>query len=59
MRVLDPKIIQQKLEDLGMREDTLKIVKEELKKTAGAFLTTGPAGSGKNNNPICFRKRSE
>jgi len=56
MRVLDPKIIQQKLEDLGMREDTLKIVREELKKTAGAFLTTGPAGSGKTTTLYAFAK---
>ena len=50
MRLLDPRTIKTKLEDLGMREDLLKIVKEQLDRATGAILTTGPTGSGKTTS---------
>jgi type IV pilus assembly protein PilB len=56
MRILDPATIKQKLEDLGMREDILVMVKELLKKTTGAILTTGPTGSGKTTTLYAFIK---
>lgn len=54
MRILDPRTIKQKLEDLGMREDTLKAVEKLLEKTTGALLTTGPTGSGKTTTLYAF-----
>lgn len=56
MRVLDPSTIRQKLKDLGMRPDTLEKIKELLKKTTGAILTTGPTGSGKTTTLYAFIK---
>ncbi|MEK7121699.1 MAG: GspE/PulE family protein [Patescibacteria group bacterium] len=54
MRLLDPRTIKAKLEDLGMREDLLKIVKEQLVRATGAILTTGPTGSGKTTSLYAF-----
>src|SRR3989338_412675 len=54
MRLLDPHTIKTKLEDLGMREDLLKIVKEQLDRATGAILTTGPTGSGKTTSLYSF-----
>lgn len=54
MRLLDPRTIKTKLEDLGMGEDLLKIVREQLKRATGAILTTGPTGSGKTTSLYAF-----
>ncbi|HEY4474730.1 MAG TPA: GspE/PulE family protein [Candidatus Paceibacterota bacterium] len=54
MRLLDPRTIKTKLEDLGMRDDLLKIVKEQLNRSTGAILTTGPTGSGKTTSLYAF-----
>jgi len=54
MRILDPSAIKQKLEDLGMRSDTLEVIKRLLDKTTGAVLTTGPTGSGKTTTLYAF-----
>ncbi|MFH1769558.1 MAG: GspE/PulE family protein [Parcubacteria group bacterium] len=56
MRILDPETIRQTLETLGMRPDLLEIVKRILKKTTGAFFTTGPTGSGKTTTLYAFIK---
>ncbi len=57
MRVLNPKLLNIRLEDLGMREDDLAIVEEELKKPNGMILNTGPTGSGKTTTLYSFLKR--
>lgn len=54
MRLLDPRSIQGKLEDLGMREDLLKTVNEQIHKPNGAIITTGPTGSGKTTALYAF-----
>ena len=54
MRLLDPSSIRQKLEDLGMREDTLELTKKLLQKNTGTILTTGPTGSGKTTTLYAF-----
>jgi type IV pilus assembly protein PilB len=46
MRILNPKSLIS-LEELGLREDLLKIFKEEIKKPNGMIIVTGPTGSGK------------
>ncbi|MEK7097987.1 MAG: ATPase, T2SS/T4P/T4SS family, partial [Patescibacteria group bacterium] len=47
MRILNPKTISIALEDLGIPEYAIQIVKDELKKPNGLILVTGPTGSGK------------
>jgi len=54
MRLLDPRSIKGRLEDLGMRSDFLEMVKEQLAKPTGAILTTGPTGSGKTTTLYAF-----
>lgn len=40
--------------DLGMKERDYKLVREELKKSNGMILTTGPTGSGKTTSLASF-----
>lgn len=54
MRLLDPRGIRAKLEDLGMRSDVLNKVKELLARPQGTLLTTGPTGSGKTTTLYAF-----
>jgi len=54
MRLLDPRGIRAKLEDLGMRTDVLNQVKELLGRPQGTLLTTGPTGSGKTTTLYAF-----
>ncbi|MDP2648002.1 MAG: GspE/PulE family protein [Candidatus Yanofskybacteria bacterium] len=54
MRLLDPRTIRTKLEELGMRDDVLALVKEQIKKPNGTLLTTGPTGSGKTTTLYAF-----
>lgn len=54
MRLLDPKTIKKSLDELGIRLNLLKQIKQELKKTTGAILTTGPTGSGKTTTLYAF-----
>lgn len=48
MRILDKSGKVPTLEDLGVRGKTLEWVLENIKKTHGIFLITGPTGSGKS-----------
>lgn len=54
MRLLDPRNIHTKLEELGMRSDVLSQVQELLAKPQGTLLTTGPTGSGKTTTLYAF-----
>jgi len=54
MRLLDPRTIRTKLEELGMRSDILKLVTDQIQKPNGALLTTGPTGSGKTTTLYAF-----
>ncbi|MEK9208520.1 MAG: GspE/PulE family protein [Patescibacteria group bacterium] len=54
MRLLDPRGIRAKLEDLGMRTDVLEQVKALLGRPQGTLLTTGPTGSGKTTTLYAF-----
>ncbi|MEX0690100.1 MAG: GspE/PulE family protein [Candidatus Paceibacterota bacterium] len=57
LRILDPKALSIKLEELGWREDDLKIVQKEIEKPNGLILNTGPTGSGKTTTLYAFLKR--
>jgi type IV pilus assembly protein PilB len=48
MRILDKSTRVPTLEQLGFRGKALEITKENLQKTNGIFLITGPTGSGKS-----------
>ncbi|HLE55707.1 MAG TPA: ATPase, T2SS/T4P/T4SS family, partial [Rhodothermia bacterium] len=54
MRLLDPRSINAKLTDLGMRPDVLAQVESLLKQPQGTLLTTGPTGSGKTTTLYAF-----
>lgn len=47
MRILDPTVGLQKLEDLGIEGRNLNVLKESITKPYGMILITGPTGSGK------------
>jgi type II secretory ATPase GspE/PulE/Tfp pilus assembly ATPase PilB-like protein len=54
MRVLDPSATLVGLPQLGLREDTLELVKKEIAKPNGLILNTGPTGSGKTTTLYAF-----
>jgi type II secretory ATPase GspE/PulE/Tfp pilus assembly ATPase PilB-like protein len=56
MRLLNPKKLID-LEQLGLRSDLLEIFKEEIKKTTGMIIVTGPTGSGKTTTLYAFLKK--
>jgi len=56
LRILDPKTIGLKLEDLGIQDYDYKIIENELKKPNGMLITTGPTGSGKTTLLYTFLK---
>jgi type II secretory ATPase GspE/PulE/Tfp pilus assembly ATPase PilB-like protein len=48
MRILNPKSIRVKLEDMGIEKKMYELFMEEIKKPNGLILLTGPTGSGKS-----------
>lgn len=54
MRILDPSATMVTLEQLGLREDNLALVKRELARPNGLILNTGPTGSGKTTTLYAF-----
>jgi len=57
MRLLDPTALRTELEELGIREDDLKIITAELSKPNGLILNTGPTGSGKTTTLYAFLRK--
>ncbi|MEK7076934.1 MAG: GspE/PulE family protein [Patescibacteria group bacterium] len=57
LRVLDPSALKINLEELGWREDDLKIIEEVLARPNGLLLNTGPTGSGKTTTLYAFLKK--
>jgi len=57
LRILDPKTIGLKLENLGIQDYDYKIIGNELKKPNGMIITTGPTGSGKTTLLYAFLKK--
>ena len=58
MRVLNPKVIAMSLEDLGLRKEVYAAMMQELGRTTGIILTTGPTGSGKTTTLYAFLKKA-
>lgn len=57
MRVLNPKSISVKLEELGITPKLLEVILHEMNKPNGMLLTTGPTGSGKTTALYAFVKK--
>ncbi len=54
LRVLFATALDLSITDLGLREDDLQIVQQELKRPDGMILNTGPTGSGKTTTLYVF-----
>lgn len=59
MRILDPDAINLDLKSLGLRDDDLEIILEQLKKPNGMILNTGPTGSGKTTTLYAFLRHKK
>ena len=57
MRILDPKAIQVKIEELGIEPYLFSIIEEEITKPKGLILVTGPTGSGKTTTLYAFLRK--
>ncbi len=57
MRLLNPKSIQVKLEDMGINDDVFQVMTQEIAKPNGLILITGPTGSGKTTTLYAFLQR--
>lgn len=56
LRILNPKSIDLKIEDLGMQPEIAEEIRQQLKQPNGMILTTGPTGSGKTTALYTFLK---
>ena len=54
LRLLDPHSLFISFEELGLREDDVSTLREELKRPNGMILVTGPTGSGKTTTLYAF-----
>ena len=57
LRILNPKSIHVKLEDMGIEPNLYEIFMKEIKKPNGLILLTGPTGSGKTTTLYSFLQR--
>lgn len=57
MRILDPKAIRVKLEEIGIEPFLFSVVEQEIAKPNGLILVTGPTGSGKTTTLYAFLRR--
>ncbi len=57
MRILNPKAIKVKLEELGIEPKLFEVIQREIKKPNGMILVTGPTGSGKTTTLYAFLRR--
>jgi type IV pilus assembly protein PilB len=57
MRILDPRAIQVKLEDIGIEPFLFEVIQHEISKPNGMILVTGPTGSGKTTTLYAFLRR--
>ena len=57
MRILDPKSIRVKIEELGIEPNLFAIMEHEISKPNGMILVTGPTGSGKTTTLYAFLRK--
>ena len=57
MRILDPKSIQVKFEEIGIEPFLLSVIEKEIAKPNGMILVTGPTGSGKTTTLYAFLRK--
>ena len=57
MRILDPKSIQVKIEELGIESYLFSVIEQEIAKPNGMILITGPTGSGKTTTLYAFLRK--
>src|SRR3989339_909458 len=57
MRILDPKSIQVKIEELGIESYLFSVIEQEIVKPNGLILITGPTGSGKTTTLYAFLRK--
>jgi type IV pilus assembly protein PilB len=57
MRILNPKSIRYKLEDMGVEAKLYDVFMKEIKKPNGLILLTGPTGSGKTTTLYSFLQK--
>ncbi len=57
MRVLDRTVVGLNIEQLGLREDTLKTMNVLVEKPNGIIIVTGPTGCGKTTSLYAFLKK--
>lgn len=57
MRILNPKSIRVKLEDMGIEPKLYDIFMKEIRKPNGMILLTGPTGSGKTTTLYSFLQK--
>lgn len=57
MRLLDPNSLTVPITELGVPENLLKIILEEIAKPTGMILNTGPTGSGKTTALYSFMNK--
>jgi type II secretory ATPase GspE/PulE/Tfp pilus assembly ATPase PilB-like protein len=57
LRILNPKTIRVKLEDMGIEKGLYDIFMREIKKPNGLVLLTGPTGSGKTTTLYSFLQK--
>jgi type IV pilus assembly protein PilB len=57
MRILNPKSIRVKLEEMGIEPKLFEVFMREIKKPNGLILLTGPTGSGKTTTLYSFLQK--
>ncbi|MBP6879813.1 MAG: type II/IV secretion system protein [Candidatus Pacebacteria bacterium] len=57
MRLLDPRSIQVKLEEIGIEPKLYKHIENSMRKLNGLILITGPTGSGKTTTLYAFLQK--
>ncbi len=57
LRILNPKTIRVKLEDIGIEPGLYEIFMDEIRKPNGLILLTGPTGSGKTTTLYSFLQK--
>ena len=57
MRILNPKSIRYKLEDMGVEPKLYEVFMKEIRKPNGLILLTGPTGSGKTTTLYSFLQK--